>query len=383
MRLVGVAMLAACSFRPGPYIGADDDIDASVDTQVDMAVVGVDPPWWDTQWGRRRRVVVTTGPTQPDKGYDGYTVRLTGVDFSRGTGCDDLRVVVWTDPTWTVLPHHAATCSDVRFALPAAIADSTQWRDAFVYYDNPAASAPAALAVDDVYRFWDPATTNRSASYARGRMDPWLATGHNETLAYNAAGYYTYDTGDNAQASYRIAVDERDVYVEAEWFHTGCYTFNMQSSVCARGIILSGTGASEQADHYYCTTRAQNPMCSDTDQGIYDGDIVKTDNEIIALQGLVDPPPLVASQWRKQALAVFGAGPTNLRFWDADASWSELAVPPAAALQATGTDASDYQGRGFAGIMNAQDIGRFRGLVIRRYVEPEPVVTTESEELRP
>ena len=47
-----------------------------------------------------------------------------------------------------------------------------------------------------------------------------------------------------------------------------------------------------------------------------------------------------------------------------------------------GSDASDYQGRGFAGVMTAQDIGRFRNLVIRRYVEPEPTVTIESEELK-
>ena len=136
-------------------------------------------------------------------------------------------------------------------------------------------------------------------------------------------------------------------------------TTGMQTSVCARVVIASGTGAGEQADHYYCTSRGQNPMCNDNDQAIYDGDIVKTDNEMIALQGMDDPPPIMANQWRKQALAVFGAGPTHLRFWDADASWPGLATPPEAAIQARGDDSTgEYTQRGAAGVMAVQDIGR-------------------------
>ena len=194
---------------------------------------------------------------------------------------------------------------------------------------------------------------------------------------------YTYDTGDNSQSSYRRSVDERDVLVEASFKHTGCYPYNMQSSVCARGVILSGTGASEQSTHYYCTSRAQNPSCPDNDQGLYDGDIVDEDNETIAVQGLTDPPPIVPGQWRTQALAVFGTAPTQLRFWDADAAWSTLAVPPASTLQATGAPVREHTSRGFAGVMTAQDIGQLRDIVIRRYTEPEPVVTLEAEVARP
>lgn len=365
MRLVlGALLLAACSFTPGRV----DDVDAIVH----------DPPWWDAAWRTRTRLVVTTGPTQPDKGYIGYTVRFSPLDS--GSSCDDVRVLAWSDGAWTVLPHHLVGCTDLRFALPVAIADSATWRDAFVYDDNPDATPPAALAPADVYRFWDPATTDGSAGYQRGRMDAWLSTGHDNSLTHDGAGHYLYDTGDDSQSSYRVAVDERDVLVEAELFHTGCYTNNMQASVCVRGIIGSGTAGSELSDHYYCSSRAQNPMCNNNDQGIYDGDIIKTDNEIIAVQGTSDPPPIVASQWRRQALAASGIGPTRLRFWDADASWPDLAWPPASAVQASGEDASDYEGRGFAGLMMAQDKGRFRNLVIRRYVDPEPVVTLDVDE---
>jgi len=213
-------------------------------------------------------------------------------------------------------------------------------------------------------------------------MDAWLSTGHDNSLAWDASGAYVYDTGDDSQSSYRRPVDERDVLVEASWLHTGCYTNNMQSGVCARGIIASGTAGSELATHYYCTSRAQNPMCTNNDQGIYDGDVVDQDNEIIALQGIIDPPPIVPNQWRTQALAVFGTAPTQLRFWDADAAWSALAMPPAAALQATGPAAHEHTGRGFAGMMTSQDIGQLRNIVIRRYTEPEPAVTIEDEVAR-
>lgn len=119
------------------------------------------------------------------------------------------------------------------------------------------------------------------------------------------------------------------------------------------------------------------------DQGLYDGDIVDEDNETIAVQGLTDPPPIVPNQWRTQALAVFGTAPTQLRFWDADAAWSTLAVPPASTLQATGAAAREHTSRGFAGVMTVQDAGQLRDIVIRRYTEPEPVVTLETEVARP
>jgi len=344
--------------------------------------------WWDPAYAHRQRIVVTTGAVRPDKGYAGYTVGVAVKAVlvpDLQPDCDDLRVAVVDGETWTEVPRHLLGCGTaelaVRFKLPVDIADTTAWRDAYLYYGNATATAPASAVGEAVYAWWDDAAADRAADYARGRMDPWLATGHDNSLAWNAAGHYTYDTGDDAQSSYRRAVDERDVLVEAEWFHTGCYQINMQSGVCARGVIASGTGGSEQADHYYCTSRAQNPSCADTDQGIYDGDIVKTDNEIIALQGMTDPPAIVPNQWRKQALAVFGAAPTQLRFWDADASWPALAMPPATALQASGSDGSgDHVQRGFAGIMTAQDIAQVRGVVIRRYVEPEPTTGLEAEE---
>ncbi len=368
--------LAACRFSAPPARSIDAD---------------TDPAWWDAAYRHRRQLEVTTGAVRPDKGYAGYTVRLAPFDPSALTGltasCDDLRVAALDGETWLELPRHLLGCgtaeADLRFALPIELDDSATWRGAYLYYDREGPPAPPPAGADAVYLWWDDGAADRAADYARGRMDAWQGSNHRDSIAWDAAGGYRFDTGDDGQDSLRRAADERDVLVEAEWLHTGCYTNNMQSSVCARVLIESGTGPSEAASHYYCTSRGQNPMCNNNDQGIYDGDIVESDNETIALQGFVDPPPIVVGQWRKQALAVFGAGPTQLRFWDADASWPGLATPPEAALQARGEDAQDHPGRGAAGVMITQDIGRVRNLVLRRYVEPEPAVTLLAEEQAP
>jgi hypothetical protein len=348
--------------------------------------------WWDPAYRHRRRLEVTPGDVQPARGYAGYTVRLAPLDPSALTGlregCGDLRVAAFDGVRWLERPRHLLGCGtgelDLRFALPVDLAGRTAWREAYLYYDREAPPPPPAATADAVYLWWDDGAADLRADYTRGRMDAWQGSSHRDSIAWDPAGGYRFDTGDDGQDSLRRAVDERDVLVEAEWLHTGCYTNNMQSSVCARVRIASGTGAAESADHYYCTSRGQNPMCNDNDQGIYDGDIVKSDNERIALQGLDDPPPIVVGQWRKQALAVFGAGPTQLRFWDAAASWPGLATPPGDALQATGQDADgDHQGAGAAGVMMTQDIGRFRNFVVRRYVEPEPAVVLRDEEQAP
>jgi hypothetical protein len=362
----GALLLASCAFHlDPPSIGPDATGD----------LANLDPPWWDDAWGHRRRLVVTTGVLRPDKGYAGYTVRIVVEPaLLAGAACEGVRVVVWDGTGWTELARHLIGCGtaalDLRFALPVDLGDSATWRDAFLYYDQLPVTKPEAADGSAVYLWWDPATTDRSADYQRGRMDPWLSTGHDDSLRWDGIGAYAYNTGDDSQSSYRRAVDERDVLVEASWFHTGCYSFNMQSGVCARGVIASGAGASEAATHYYCTSRAQNPACANNDQGLYDGDIVAGDNETIALQGLSDPPPIVPGQWRTQALAVFGTAPTLLRFWDADAAWPGRATP-------------EHMGRGFAGLMTAQDIGQIRDVVIRRYTEPEPIVEIEDAVARP
>lgn len=345
--------------------------------------------WWDPEFKHRQYLTVSTGSQLPDKGYAAYTVRLAALDTASliaagqmRSDCADLRLAFWDGLGWTEAARHLTDCnsanSSLTFALPVDLGADETWERAYLYYGKSGAGTGPAVTTDNVYLWWDDAAQDRSGDYAHGRMDAWLSTGHDDSMSHNGGGYYEYATGDDTQSGYRRAVDERDLLIEAEFFHTGCWSLNMQTGVCVRGIIASGSGASESSDHYYCTTRAQNPNCSDADQDIYDGDIVKRDNEDIALQGISDPPPLVPSQWRKQALAAYGVNPTELRFWDSDNGWPGRSFPDSAAIQATGSDDDDYEGRGFAAIMSAQDAARVRHIVVRRYVEPEPVVGINS-----
>jgi hypothetical protein len=86
---------------------------------------------------------------------------------------------------------------------------------------------------------------DRSAQYVRGRIDNWHGSGWDDSLVWDSSGYYTYDTGDSFTSGYRIPVDECDIYVEVEWFHTGCYRLNITTGIPVRGIVQSGTGGNE------------------------------------------------------------------------------------------------------------------------------------------
>ena len=76
-------------------------------------------------------------------------------------------------------------------------------------------------------------------------------------------------------------------------------------------------------------------------------------------------------------MAVWLINPTNGAFWDEDISgnWAALGYPSGANLQVSGTDANDDEGRGFVAIMTAQDQARVRNILMRRYIDPEPVLS--------
>lgn len=351
--------------------------------------------WWDTSYDYRQNIAVATGPNAPDKGYNGYTARVATFDtatlISAGkmqAGCADLRVLYWDGTGWTELARHLFGCNtattDIRFSLQADIPVSSTDDNYYIYYGNPGVGAPPAVTPTNVYLWYDDASVDRGGSYVRGRVDNWHGSGWDNSLAWNPAGYYTYDTGDNFTSGYRRAVDERDVYVEASFYHTGCYRQNITTGVLARGIILSGSLGSEVSNHYYATNRGEFPNGgTPCNSGGYahDGDIMKTNRGVTAVNG-ANPGDVVRDQWRTQALAAFVINPTNLRFWDEDdsANWAALGWPNAGNLHVSGTDASDYEGRGFAAVMTAQDRARLRDVLIRRYIEPEPALGLGPEE---
>ncbi len=346
--------------------------------------------WWDTGYLRRYNIDVRVGASSPDKGYAGYTARIASLDTQAliGNGellpdCSDLRLLYYDGLSWQELPRHVLGCNsastDIRFMLAADIPANGNDDNYYLYYSNAAPALVLPVTTTNVYLWFDDASVDRSASYVRGRIDPWHGTGWDNSLSWNAAGYYTYNNGDNFTSGYRRDVDERDVYAEAEFFHTGCYQFNQTTGMMVRGIIAGGAGGSETSDHYYASNRGDYPGCRATGY-THDGDVMKTNRGTIAADG-ANPPDIAANVWRRQGLAAWLTTPTNLAFWDEDlsANWAAPGYPSNANLQASGSDAIDYTGRGFIAVMTAQDIARVRNILVRRYIDPEPVLVLDAE----
>jgi len=358
------------------------------------AAVAATSLWWDTNYPLRFNIDVTVGASSPDKGYNGYTARIVSLDtqalIAAGemqSDCSDLRITYYDGLAWQELPRHVLGCNtsstDIRFMLVAGIAANGNDDDYYLYYGNPSPGALPAMTTTNVYLWYDDAAVDRSGQYVHGRIDAWHGSGWDDSLIWNSAGYYTYDNGDNFTSGYRRAIDERDVYGEAEWYHTGCYQLNITTGILLRGIIASGSGASETSNHYYATNRGEYPggaACTSTGYN-EDGDIVEDFRTTTSVNG-TNPPDVLPNTWRRQGLAAWLTAPVNLAYWDENDSlaWAALGFPSAANLHVSGTDGvSQNTGRGFGAFQTAQDRARVRNILFRRYIDPEPALTLTAE----
>lgn len=343
----------------------------------------------------RRRLTISTGANSPSGGYNGYTVRLTGLDTAslisagkmRSDG-NDLRIFYWNGSAFVEVDREVrslnTTDTHVIFKSQADISASSSNTNHYLFYGNTSAGSPNPLDTTNVYLWYDDASQDRLADYTLGRGDRWAAPGWLNTLTWNSAGYYTYDTGDDATESMRPPIGERDVLVEAEFYHTSAYPSDMISGVMAR-YQGSGSGADEVSDHYYASNRADSPFEGSTGYA-HDVSIMKDEVGTVAIgpaEGSA-APEIAGNQWRKQALAVWGINDTNGKFWDDDvAAELERGWPGdgVADYLKSGVDDAldDKEGSGEAGVIMAQDAGRVSTILIRRYTEPEPTVTASGE----
>ena len=349
--------------------------------------------WWDTGYQLRLNVDVGVGANAPDKGYSGYTARIASLDtqalIAAGemqADCSDLRISYYDGLAWQELPRHVLGCNtpatDIRWMLAADIAANGSDDNYYLYYNNASPGALPAMTPTNVYLWYDDASVDRSGQYIRGRIDAWHGGGWDNSLAWNAAGYYPYDNGDNFTSGYRRAIDERDVYAEAEWYHTGCYRLNITTGMLVRGIITGGSGGNESSNHYYATNRGEYPASPCTAGGYNeDGDIVEDFRTTTTVNG-PNPPDVLPNTWRRQGLAAWQTGPVNLAYWDENDSsaWAALGFPSASNLHVSGTDStSQNTGRGFAAFQTAQDRARIRNILFRRFIDPEPTLTLTPE----
>ncbi|PKB64821.1 MAG: hypothetical protein BZY80_01755 [SAR202 cluster bacterium Io17-Chloro-G2] len=347
---------------------------------------------WNGSCDYRQRLTVTTGAATPLGGYEGYTVRLAPFDTAAlvaggklQADCDDLRVFWWNASTdiYFELDREVLSCdtaaTEVRFRLQAGIVPSSSDDDYFVYYGNAGLPAgPSSLA--SIYLWHDSGATNQLGSYAVGRGDDWHGSGYTAFTYDGGFGAYRIDTGDNDTGSMRRQLNERDAYIEAEFYHTDCFPNNMTTGLAGRYLVNSGAGGSEESVHYYAANRAHQSSCGSGYS--HDGDIMKNQRGAVVVNG-VNPAAIARNQWRKQALALWSVNSTQGKFWDSD-TLAGFGPPgwPAVGANASGADSApgDMESPGAWGIIAAQDDVRVRNILIRRYTEPEPVVSSGAEE---
>jgi hypothetical protein len=153
----------------------------------------------------------------------------------------------------------------------------------------------------------------------------------------------------------------------------------MVTGIVLRGIIASGSTITETASHYYFSGRQDQAGCGEP--YLEDGDIGRGHWQDVIVDA-PKPPQLTSNVWRKHALAAFGGDSTTLIAWDSDAAWSSPGFPDRDPL-VRGTDPAAASSPGFAGFMTNQDAGRVRRFLVRRFTDPEPLVTPGPEERLP
>jgi hypothetical protein len=171
-------------------------------------------------------------------------------------------------------------------------------------------------------------------------------------------------------------MEERDVYAEAEFYHTGCAPQNMVTGIILRGIIAGGSTITETADHYYFSGRLDQAGCGEG--YVEDGDISRGHWRSTIVDG-AKPPQITSNVWRKHALAAVGEDLTTLTSWDSDTAWSSPGFPDRAPL-VRGTDPAAASSPGFAAFITTQDTGRIRRFLVRRFTDPEPLVNLGPQE---
>jgi len=342
--------------------------------------------WWNSSWQYRKRVNVTTGANSPYNGYEGYTVRITGLNTSnaskfQGDG-DDIRVVYWNGTDYTELNREirnpGTSDTTVIFKLQANISANGNDDNYYLYYGNSSVGAGPSNKTY-VYLWFDNVSYDRESEYIQGGVDQ---SGHGggdwaNSISRDAAGYYTFDTDDNYGDSLRPSAlsgssAERDVYVEFMHYQTNAYSTDMTSGPLVRWDG-TGSGSNEDSNHWYCYE-----MADSTFQGGSYGshDDITSDNRgnVVVANGALGVYP--GNQWNRLGLSVWGTNPSNL------AAYLELDVSTHDGWMSqrfSGTD-NDNPNPGQVGLWLQQDAGRVDNILIRRYTEPEPTTSLETEQ---
>ena len=338
-------------------------------------------PWWNISWNNRQRINVSTGANTPYNNYSGYTVQfaldMTAGDF-KGDG-SDLRVVFWNGTDHIQLDREildpGSSSARVRFMLQQNISAHSIDTSYYMYYNNPSAGA-APSNNSQVYLWYDNASRNREDEYVQGGVDD---SGHGsgawqDSITYDTLnGGYTFYTDDNFADSLRPKnLLERDVYVEYEGYQTNAFSNDMTSGPIIRLQLIGGSGGSERSDHFYFYTMAYSTF--ENSEYNYHDDIVEDERDNVVIEyGVLGKFP--RQTWVRLGIASWGVNPTYLKaFYDNESGgWD--------GFRFSGSDGSDdNENAGQCGLWVQQDAGRLRNIVVRRYTEPEPVLSLDTVE---
>jgi hypothetical protein len=356
------------------YLVFSDDINSSFDFEGST--------WWNSNWLYRKEINVTTGANTPYNGYNGYTVRLTGLNTTNTSKFqsdgDDIRIVYWNGIDNVELDREinnsGTSNTTVIFKLQANISANSYDNNYSLYYGNSTVGAGPSNQ-SNIYLWFDNASSDRESEYAQGRVD---ATAHGgawaDSIAWNAAGYYTFDTGNDFADSFRPTnLDERDIYIEYEEYQTGAYPTDMTSGPLVRWDG-TGSGSTEDSSHWYYYEMADSAYQG----GSYAShdDITADDRgSVVVVYGTLGTFP--QTTWTRLGLASWDVNPTNLKeYYNNDSGgWN------GSRFSGSHDAGSDNENPGQFGFWIQQDAGRLRNIIARRYTEPEPSLTIGSEEI--
>ncbi|MCA9459010.1 MAG: hypothetical protein KC550_00515, partial [Nanoarchaeota archaeon] len=336
--------------------------------------------WWNSSYEYRDQINVSTAANSPYNGYKNYTVQITlnttNNSYYLSSG-NDLRVVWWNGSSnfelnRELLDNNSAN-SRIRFMLQKDISASSNDSNYYFYYSNPSAGTPPTN-LSKVYLWYDDASIDRESEYTQGRID---ATAHGgnwrNSISWNAAGYYNFDTGDNYVDSLRpSSLSERDIYVEYSEYQTAAYPNDMTS-----GPILrwqgTGSGGTEDSSHFYYYEMGESLL----NAGSYPShdDITHDSRSNVAITyGTLGFFP--TATWIRLGIASWGINPTNINAYYENESGGFNGY------RFTGTHAagSDNEGSGQFGLWVQQDGGRLDNIIARRYTEPEPTLNNFNTE---
>lgn len=313
--------------------------------------------FWSAEYNYRKQLTITNNIASTLG--SSYTVLLTldtaslvtsGKMLSSG---NDLRIVNWNGSSFVEIDREIigmnTNSTQIWFRTQAGIGPSATDTNYYMYYGNPSAQNPPE-GRSNVYLWFDDFSTNTTNNYDVDRhADDWHGASTNIYKPYwdSANNAVYFDTGDNYAGDWMPnAINETDVYAEMKMNITGSYSTNTTN-----GILLRWQNSSTFYGGHISGDSYLSPCIIKNGRTTYVAN--KTPSEYHAW-----------NQWFTFAVAVYGS---DLKLWVDGVQ------------KVNGTD-TQITTSGKISFVVGQSIGWMDDFKIRKYVEPEPTLTSDGEE---